>query len=164
MQCVIKSSRLFSDADFLVIQCVIISYRCFSHSPFPVPQCVIKSFTLYDAITYAFHRAFLELPITGWAYIKTCPPAMQLQTTLAHNLFIYMQPTRHASENASLPAPHMERVSILPLSMVSKDDHLFGADHVWKDVMGVSWHWWNWLCRLLYIDFINWWFHLQYCY
>jgi hypothetical protein len=44
----------------------------------------------------------------------------------------------YASENASLPAPRMERASILPLSMASKDDHLFGADHLWKEVLGVS--------------------------
>jgi hypothetical protein len=109
MQCVIKSSWFISDVDFSVIQCVVISYRLFSHSSFPVPQCVIKSFTLYDAITYAFRRAFLELPVTGWAYIKTCPPAMQHQPTLTHHLFIYTQPTHYASENASLVAtcsPH----------------------------------------------------------
>jgi hypothetical protein len=63
---------------------------------------------------------------------------MQLWTTLAHRLFIYMEPTYYASENASLPAPRMERVSILPLSTASKYDNLFGADHVWKEVLCVS--------------------------
>jgi hypothetical protein len=63
---------------------------------------------------------------------------MQLQTTLTQHLFIYAQPMHYASENASLPAPRMERASILPLSMASKDDHLFGADHLWKEVLGVS--------------------------
>jgi hypothetical protein len=63
---------------------------------------------------------------------------MQLQTTLTHHLFIYTQPTHYALENASLPAPCMEQASILLLSTVSKDDHLFGADHVWKEVFGVS--------------------------
>jgi hypothetical protein len=63
---------------------------------------------------------------------------MQIQTTLTQHLFIYTQLTHYASENASLPAPRMERASIMPLSMVNKDDHLFGADHVWKEVLGVS--------------------------
>jgi hypothetical protein len=63
---------------------------------------------------------------------------MQHQTTLAHHLFIYTQPTHYASKNASLPAPCMEQASILPLSTASKDDHLFGADHVWKEVLGAS--------------------------
>jgi hypothetical protein len=36
----------------------------------------------------------------------------------------------YASENASLLAPRMERESILPLLTVSKDDHLFCADHI----------------------------------
>jgi hypothetical protein len=56
----------------------------------------------------------------------------------------------------------MERASILPLSTVNKDDHLFGIDHVWKEVLGVSWQWPKWLHRLLYIDFIIWWFLLDY--
>jgi hypothetical protein len=63
---------------------------------------------------------------------------MQLQATFTHNLFIYMQPMNYASENASLPTPRMEWASILPLSTVSKDDHLFGVDHVWKEVLRVS--------------------------
>jgi hypothetical protein len=63
---------------------------------------------------------------------------MQLQTTLVHHLFIYTQPTHYASENASLVAHRMKRASILPLSMASKDDHLFDTDYVWKEVLGVS--------------------------
>jgi hypothetical protein len=32
----------------------------------------------------------------------------------------------------------MESASIMPLSTPSKDDHLFLADHIWKEVLGVS--------------------------
>jgi hypothetical protein len=34
----------------------------------------------------------------------------------------------------------MEPAFILPLCMASKDDHLFGADHVWNEVLGLSRH------------------------
>jgi hypothetical protein len=154
--------RLCSDSYFIVR---VSSY----HIDFSVIhpfQCLSVSSNHFHSIEikYAFHYAFLEIPVTGWAYIKTCPHAMQIQTTLTQHLFIYTQLTHYASENASLPAPRMERASIMPLSTANKDDHLFGADHVWKEVLGVSWHWCKWLRRLLYIDFINWWFHLQYCY
>jgi hypothetical protein len=63
---------------------------------------------------------------------------MQLQTTLAHHLFNYMQPMHYTSKNASLLAPRMERASILLLSTVIKGDHLFDVDHVWNEVLGVS--------------------------
>jgi hypothetical protein len=89
-----------------------------------------------------------------WVYIKTCPPDMCLHTSLTH----------YHLQHASLPDPRMERASILPLWSVSKAYHLFGADHVWIEMLGVSWHWLKWLCRLLYLHFINWWLQLQYCY
>jgi hypothetical protein len=123
---------LFSDADFAVIH----TLQWFSVSSYHTDFSIIHPFQYlsvssnhlhYDAIKYAFCRAFLELPVTGWAYIKTCPPAIQLQTTLAHHLFIYTQPTHYASENNSLSAPRMERASILPLLTTSKNDHLFRA-------------------------------------
>jgi hypothetical protein len=65
---------------------------------------------------------------------------MHLQTTLAHHLFIYTLPTHYPLENASLPYPHMEQASILPLWSASKAYHLFGADHVWKEILGLSSH------------------------
>jgi hypothetical protein len=34
----------------------------------------------------------------------------------------------------------MEPVSIMSLCKVSKDDHLFVTDHVWKEVLGLSRH------------------------
>jgi hypothetical protein len=49
------------------------------------------------------HHVVLELLVTGWAYIKTCPPAMHLQTTLAHHLFIYTLPTHYPFQNAHRP-------------------------------------------------------------
>jgi hypothetical protein len=42
-------------------------------------------------------------------------------------------------EHASLPDPRMERASILPLWSASKAYHLFGAEHTWKEMLGVSW-------------------------
>jgi hypothetical protein len=32
----------------------------------------------------------------------------------------------------------MERASILSLWSTSKDYHLFGADHIWKEMLGMS--------------------------
>jgi hypothetical protein len=68
---------------------------------------------------------------------------MPLQTTmhlliaLAHHLFIYTLPMHYPLEHASLPDPRMEQASILPLWSVSKAYHLFGADYVWKEMLGV---------------------------
>jgi hypothetical protein len=53
---------------------------------------------------------------------------MHLQTLLTH----------HRREHASLPDPRMEQASILPLSSASKAYHLFGAEHIWKEMLGVS--------------------------
>jgi hypothetical protein len=46
--------------------------------------------------------------------------------------------THHSHEHASLPDPHMERASIPPLLSASKAYHLFRAEHVCKDMLGVS--------------------------
>jgi hypothetical protein len=63
---------------------------------------------------------------------------MHLRTTLAPHLFIYMLPTLYPLENASLPYPRMEWASILPRWLVSKAYHLFGADNVWREMLGLS--------------------------
>jgi hypothetical protein len=48
--------------------------------------------------------------------------------------------TQHRWSNASLFDTHMERASIPPLSSTSKAFHLFRAEHVWKEMLGVSLH------------------------
>jgi hypothetical protein len=63
---------------------------------------------------------------------------MHLQIALTHQLFIYMLPMHYPLEHASLPDPRMEQASILPLWSASKAYHLFGADHVWKEMLSVS--------------------------
>jgi hypothetical protein len=147
--CVIKSSWLFSDADFAMIQ----TLQWFSVSSHHTDLSVILPFVSPCLFWTTYYGISLYKDMSS----------RNANSDYTHHLFIYMQPTHYAFENASLPSPHMEWASILPLSTASKDDHLFCADHVWKEVLGVSWHWHKWLRRLLYIDFINWWFHLQYC-
>jgi hypothetical protein len=63
---------------------------------------------------------------------------MPLHTALTHYLFIYTLLTQYSLEHVSLPDPRMERTSILQLWSVSKASHIFGAEHIWKDILGLS--------------------------
>jgi hypothetical protein len=67
---------------------------------------------------------------------------MQLNTSLT--LYPFASLTHYHIQHVWLRAPRMKPVSILSLFMVSKDDHLFGADHIWKEVLGLSKHWAKW--------------------
>jgi hypothetical protein len=89
-------------------------------------------------------------------YIKTCPPEIHLHTSLTCYCFASLP--HFPFQHVWLCAPRMEPASIVPLSTPSKDDHLFPADHVWKEVLGVSTAWSTWLRRLLYLNFLMWFF------
>jgi hypothetical protein len=93
-QCVIKSFILFSDADFAVAQCVVKLSTLFSDVDFTVAQCVIKSSTLIIYYICIDIVPCFNYPLL-WAYIKTCPPAMHLHTSLIHGL--ERDPAQHVS-------------------------------------------------------------------
>jgi hypothetical protein len=135
--------------DFLAIQ----PFQCLS---------VSSNHLHYVVIKYAFPLCLSSTTHCRMSLYKDMP----LQTGLTHHLFIYMLPTHYPLEHASLPDPGMEWASILLLCSMSEAYHLFGANHVWQEMLGVSWHWPKWLrmCAFLYLNFINWWLQLQYCY
>jgi hypothetical protein len=128
---------LYSGVDFVVTQCVIKSLRNFSGSDFVVAQCVIKSSTLCSDYICIYPMSYFNYPLL-WAYIKICPPAMHLHTSLTYYHFIYTLLTHYPLEYASLPDPRMEWASILLLWLAHKACHLFGANHIWKEMLGVS--------------------------
>jgi hypothetical protein len=99
-----------------------------------------------------------------WTYIKTCS-GMPLHTVLRHYLFIYMLLTHYPLQHFSLLNPRMEWASILQPWSVSKAEHLFGAEHIWKEMLGLSWQCHECRCKLVHhyyiyiyaIHYLGWW-------
>jgi hypothetical protein len=120
----------------------------------------------FSVIKYAFNGRGLYsvewfMYLLLWAYIKICL-AMPLHTALTHYLFIYTLLTHYHFQHASLPDPRMERASILQLWSTSKVGHLFCADHIWKEILGLSWQCCEWRCKLVYLKFIKCWLQWHY--
>jgi hypothetical protein len=65
-------------------------------------------------------------------------------------------------QHVSLPDPRMERASILQLWLESKAGNFFGAEHIWKEMLGLSWQHCEWWCKLVYLKFIKCWLQWQY--
>jgi hypothetical protein len=110
----------------------------------------------YDDGSHIAEKATWNSGVRQHVYIKTYPLKMYLHTSLTHYCFASLP--HYPFQHVWLHAPRMEPTSILSLSTLSKDDNLFPADHVWKVVLGVSTAWSKWLRRLLYLDFLIWFF------
>jgi hypothetical protein len=116
----------------------------------------------YDDESHMAEKATQNSGVRQYVYIKACPPEMYLHTSLTCYCFASL--IHYPFQHVWLRAPRVESTSILSLSTPSKDDHLFSADHVWKEVLGVSTALPKWLHRLLYLDFLMRFFKLQYWY
>jgi hypothetical protein len=110
----------------------------------------------YDDGSHIAEKATWNSDMRQHVYIKICPPEMYLHTSLTRYCFASLP--HYPFQHVWILAPRMESASILPLSTPSKDGHLFPANHVWKEVLGVSTAWSKWLHRLLYLDFLMWFF------
>jgi hypothetical protein len=144
---------IYSDIDFTVLQCVIKSshlLQWFRHCSGLVCHQIIYS--LQCVHMHLINRILLQPP--------TC--CYQPSSHFTHTLSLPSCTT--LLNMPQLPDPRMERASILLLWSTSKAYHLFNTEHIWKEMLGVFWHWPKWHRRLLYLHFIHWWLHLKYYY
>jgi hypothetical protein len=82
---------------------------------------------------HLMHRVLLESPVAMSLYkdMSSCNASSHFTHTL-------LTPSHHRREHASLTDLRMEQASILPLLSVSKAYHLFGAEHIWKEMLDMS--------------------------
>jgi hypothetical protein len=170
IQCLIKSSQLFSDSVCHQIISTFQWCRLYSDSVCHQTISTLQWFSVSSHHTdFLVIQPFQCLSVSSnhlhYAAIKYAFPSCCSWTTrYGMSLYKDMSSRNASSDYTRTPPFYLHTAHALPFSKCSSTTayHLFGADDIWKEMLGLSWHWSKWLRRLLYIDFINCWLQLQY--
>jgi hypothetical protein len=123
------------------------------------------------------HLDFLVIKTLQWlsmssnhlqsAAIKYAFTPCLASPTLAMSLYKYISScnaSSHFTHTLSLH-PHINLLNMSRYLIPTWNECPFchyGADHIWKEMLGVSWDYCEWRCKHLYLDSINWWLQWQY--